>query len=117
LEHGISRIAEDKEEGRFPQISGIRFSYDSRRLPGSRLVRVSINGQPLDDEHVYILATNTYLTEGGDGYSMLTGLHYLVSPVEGPVVPALIISAVVAAGKIEPQVDGRIVPVDASSTQ
>ena len=33
LEHGVARSAEDAEPGRFPQVSGIRFTFDARRPP------------------------------------------------------------------------------------
>jgi 5'-nucleotidase len=117
LEHAFSRIAEDKEEGRFLQVSGLQMTYDSRRPSGSRLVSAMINGQLLNEKKNYTLATNSYLTSGGDGYAMLTGLRYLVDPVQGPVVPAVIMGAIAGAGEIAPQVEGRIRSVKVGSNQ
>jgi 5'-nucleotidase len=108
LEHGLSRIAAGSEAGRFPLISGMQIFYDSRRPAGHRLSRILIQGTPLEEGGKYSLATNSYLTEGGDGYRMLMNLHYLVTPLEGPVVPDAVMSAILSAREIAPQVEGRI---------
>src|SRR6185503_15755625 len=71
LEHGVARSAEDAEPGRFPHVSGIRFTFDARRPPGSRIVELTINGKPLDPKKSYTLATSDYVAlDGGDGYEM-----------------------------------------------
>ena len=49
LEHGVARSAEDTQPGRFPQVSGIRFTFDAARPAGSRVVEVKVNGVPLDE--------------------------------------------------------------------
>ncbi|HKQ99285.1 MAG TPA: bifunctional UDP-sugar hydrolase/5'-nucleotidase [Pyrinomonadaceae bacterium] len=109
LEHGVSRSAEEKEPGRFPQVSGVRFTFDARRPAGSRLTSVEVGGQPLDDKKIYTLATNTFLAEkGGDGYTMLIGSKYLVNPENGPVEPVVLMEAISAEKEIAPQADGRI---------
>ncbi|HEV7475628.1 MAG TPA: bifunctional UDP-sugar hydrolase/5'-nucleotidase, partial [Pyrinomonadaceae bacterium] len=78
LEHGVARSAEDAEPGRFPQVSGIRFSFDARRPPGSRIVDLTVNGKPLDEKQNYTLATSDYVAiDGGDGYAMLKGARVL----------------------------------------
>lgn len=66
LEHGISAV--ERNEGRFPQVSGIRFSYDPSAAAGSRVRDVSIKGRPLDMQKEYSVATNDFLAAGGDGY-------------------------------------------------
>lgn len=113
LEHGVSRSAEEREPGRFPQVSGIRFTFDARRAAGSRVVSVEVNGQPLDDKKTYTLATNTFLVEkGGDGYTMFSGAKYLVDSKNGPVEPVVLMNAINSAKEIAPQVDGRIKRLD-----
>jgi 5'-nucleotidase len=113
LEHGVGRSAEEREPGRFPQVSGVRFTFDARRPAGSRLVSVEVNGQPLDDRKTYTLATNTFLVEkGGDGYTMFGGAKYLVDPENGPVEPVVLMNAINSAKEIAPQVDGRIKRLD-----
>jgi len=66
LEHGVSAV--ENGEGRFPQISGIRFSYDPSAPAGGRVREVFIKGAPLESEKEYSVATNDFLAAGGDGY-------------------------------------------------
>jgi 5'-nucleotidase len=113
LEHGVSRSAEEKEPGRFPQVSGVRFTFDARRAPGSRVTSIEIGGQPLDDRKIYTLATNTFLVlKGGDGYTMFGGAKFLIDPENGPVEPVVLMNAINADKEIAPQVDGRIKRLD-----
>ncbi len=109
LEHGVSRSAEEKEPGRFPQVAGVRFTFDARRAPGSRVTSIEISGQPLDDKKTYTLAINTFLVlKGGDGYTMFSGAKFLIDPENGPVEPVVLMNAISAEKEIAPQVDGRI---------
>jgi 5'-nucleotidase len=108
LENGVSRIAESQEEGRFPQVSGLRFVYDAARPSGSRVVEVTIGGSPLDDAKTYTLATTTFLSHGGDGYAVLKSAKVLTSEEDGPISAIIVMNAIQAAGTIAPGVDGRI---------
>jgi len=66
LEHGVSAI--EKEEGRFPQVSGVVFTYSPSATIGSRLKEVIISGKSLEPDKEYSVATNDFLAAGGDGY-------------------------------------------------
>jgi 5'-nucleotidase/UDP-sugar diphosphatase len=66
LEHGVSAIEE--EEGRFPQVSGLLFTYDRKGPKGKRVKEVFIAGKPLVADKEYTVATNDFLAAGGDGY-------------------------------------------------
>ena len=57
-------------DGRFPQISGFKFSFDSSKPVGSRVVSVTkLDGTAIaQDSTVYTIATVDYLVQGGDGY-------------------------------------------------
>jgi 5'-nucleotidase len=113
LENGVSRSAEDAEPGRFPQVSGIRFSFDASRPAGSRLVDVSVNGQPFDDKKIYSLATASFMAvDGGDGYDMLKGRKFLSSAEQGQSAPEVLKSAIAAVPSITPLTDGRIKRID-----
>lgn len=86
LENGVSRIAADGTggDGRFPQISGFRFSFDYARPTGctgsdatyscvpSRVYSVTRpDGTPIAaDGTVYTMATINFLNQGGDSYRM-----------------------------------------------
>ncbi|KAJ4385659.1 hypothetical protein N0V93_010088 [Gnomoniopsis smithogilvyi] len=58
-------------EGRFPQVSKIRFSFDPRRKVGERVVEVDINGEGYLPDKLYVLATRGYMGRGKDGYKSL----------------------------------------------
>ncbi len=71
LEHGVSMA--ERGEGRFPQVSGIRFGWDAKLPAGKRIIRVeilseSVNFQLLNPQTVYRVATTNFLASGGDGY-------------------------------------------------
>jgi 5'-nucleotidase len=107
LENGVSRIVEEAEAGRFPQVSGLTFSYDARRPAGSRVVEVKVNGNPLDEQKKYTVASTAYLFEGGDGYKMFANAKYLVTAESAAIDSAVLIQAF-GAGAIAPKVEGRI---------
>jgi 5'-nucleotidase len=62
LENGVSLYP--ALEGRFPQVSGIRFQFDPSLESGKRILSVSIGGQPCDFDRVYKLATRGYMGRG-----------------------------------------------------
>ncbi|HEY6230303.1 MAG TPA: 5'-nucleotidase C-terminal domain-containing protein [Pyrinomonadaceae bacterium] len=113
LEHGVARSAEDAEPGRFPQVSGVRFTFDARRPAGSRIVELTINGKPLDPKKTYTLATSDYVAmDGGDGYEMLKSARVLI-PREQAQFDSDVLQAAIAARKtIAPKIDGRIKRLD-----
>jgi 5'-nucleotidase len=117
LEHGVSRSAEDPEPGRFPQVSGIRYAFDVCRPVGSRIVRVTINGEPLDPRRTYVLATNSYVADGGDGYTMFKPAPRRTGPDKGPTTQAVVREAFASAESISPATDGRIERLAAGSRE
>eukprot|EP00299_Pterocystis_sp_00344_P009867 c4287_g1_i1.p1 GENE.c4287_g1_i1~~c4287_g1_i1.p1 ORF type:complete len:549 (-),score=128.24 c4287_g1_i1:15-1661(-) len=78
LENGVSQVP--KLEGRFPAVSGIRFSYSPKREPGARVIResVTVDGKPVQDNDTFSLATKSYLAKGKDGYDCFVGANTLV---------------------------------------
>ncbi len=48
--------------------SGLTYAWDPARPAGSRLVSAEVGGKPLDREHLYTVAVNAYLADGGDGF-------------------------------------------------
>jgi 5'-nucleotidase len=108
LEHGVSRSAEEEGPGRFPQISGIHYAFDICRPAGDRVVRVSVNGEPLDPKRTYTLATNSFISGGGDGYTMFKGAKYRVAPKQGRTTQEVLRAAFASAPSIVPATDSRI---------
>lgn len=67
LENGVSGYPSD---GRFPQISGFRFTFDPSRPVGQRIVSVTLDdGRSVPrDGTVYTVSTIDFLVNGGDDY-------------------------------------------------
>lgn len=67
LENGVS---DHPASGRFPQISGFRFTFDTSKAIGSRIQSVTKpDGTPLAaDSTIYTVTTNDFMLYGGDGY-------------------------------------------------
>jgi len=72
LEHGVSAV--ERGEGRFPQVSGIAFTYNSSAPAGSRVKKILIGGMPVEPDKEYSVATNDFLAAGGDGYKAFGGV-------------------------------------------
>lgn len=113
LEHGVSVAGQ--EDGRFPQVSGLEFTYDARRSVGSRVTSIELGGKAIDPEKSYTIAVNAYLLGGGDGYDF-KGAEVLVKPEEGPVEPDVVMEAIKKMGTISPQVEGRIKSAQSNRT-
>jgi 5'-nucleotidase len=113
LEHGVSRSAEDAEPGRFPQVSGVQFTFDGSRRAGDRIVDVKVNGLPLDDAKKYTLTTTTFVAlDGGDGYTMLKGSRVIIPPEQAPVDVDVVKNAISTGKPLAPKVEGRIKRLD-----
>lgn len=50
---------------------GFTYSYDLTRPAGQRILDPRLDGQPLQDEAVYRVATNSFLATGGDNFTVL----------------------------------------------
>jgi 5'-nucleotidase len=110
LENGVS--GNWGSEGKFPQISGFKFTFDTSKAAGSRIVSVTKNdGTAIaKDQTVYTLTTLDFIIYGGDGYVNV------FSPSKAKVFGALLdvftdaLKADMAAGKVTqvPALDGRI---------
>ena len=110
LENGVG--GNYPADGRFPQVSGFKFSFDASKPVGSRIVSVTKNdGTAIPkDSTVYTLTTLDYIIYGGDGYVNV------FSPAQAKVFGALLdvfvdaLKADMAAGKVTqvPALDGRV---------
>ena len=110
LENGVG--GSYPSDGRFPQISGFKFTFDSTKAIGSRIVSVTKNdGTAIaKDQTVYTLTTLDFIIYGGDGYANV------FSPSKAKVFGALLdvftdaLKADLAAGKVTqlPALDGRV---------
>lgn len=115
LENGVSRLGEE-EAGRFPQVSGLKFTYDGTKPVGNRVVSITINGQPLNLSKTYTLATTAYLLGGGDDYLVLKQAKVLINPEEAPLDAETVQDAIIQAKTIAPKTEGRITRLDKSKS-
>jgi 2',3'-cyclic-nucleotide 2'-phosphodiesterase (5'-nucleotidase family) len=106
LENGFSQIEDGA--GRFPQISGMVVQADLKAPAGSRLEAVEVNGAPLDPARSYTLATNDFITRGGDGYGMLVDTLQILNERDGPLLASAVMAHIRKRGEISPAVEGRI---------
>jgi 5'-nucleotidase len=107
-------VSGGRGEGRFLQVSGLRFAFDRSRPEGGRVTRVEIQRDsgyvPLQDDSVYVVAVPDYLFGGGDGYRFRAAATQVVPP--GPSLKWLAVQALLDAYSrgqpIAPRVEGRI---------
>ena len=111
LEHGVARSREDSEPGRFPQVSGIVFTFDAGKLPGQRITKATVRGKPVDPTAGYTIATSDFLvSRGGDGYTMFKGAKVLITADNAPKDSEVFEKAIKESpnSTISPKVEGRI---------
>lgn len=115
LENGVSKWPTD---GRFPQVSGLRFTFDPSKPVGSRILSVSrSDGSPIPaDAHKYTVTTVDYLISGGDGYQSV--FSATDSVMREPYLDAVLeaFRKDRAAGRVTlvPPLDGRITRIGAA---
>ncbi len=103
LEHGVSQYP--AEEGLFPQVSGIEFTFAGDAEPGNRVQEVWVGGEPLNEDENYVVVTNDFMKAGGDGYSMFTDAP-IVSEAGG--LEEVVMEYIEETGPVAPEVGGRI---------
>jgi len=112
LENGVSRAG---AQGRFPQVSGLCFTYDPSLPAGSRVivaVRQAGNGSctgpavNLTSSASYLVAMNDFMAAGGDGYG-----PFATSRInsDGTTLEQTLADYIVGAVTISPSIQGRIV--------
>ncbi len=116
LEHGVARsaVSEDNEPGRFPQISGMSFKFDTTRPVGSRTSDILVGGKPLDENKIYTLATSDFLvSRGGDGYVMFKDAKILINAANAQKDSDVFEKAIKDSpnATIAPRLEGRIMRI------
>lgn len=111
LEAGFSQVLEIK--GGFPHVAGMQVKYNSAAPAGRKIISLSINGEQVDPNAEYSLATTDYLAHGGDGYtSLLKGHAINTLMVSNTILIAdLVAQAITETGTLNSQLEGRIIDV------
>jgi 2',3'-cyclic-nucleotide 2'-phosphodiesterase (5'-nucleotidase family) len=107
MENGVSQV--EQNAGRFPQVSGMSFTWNPKAEAGSRVVSVEIGGRPLSKGKTYTVATNDYLANGGDGYSVFKKGKVIIDASGATYLANMVMNYIEAKGSVSPKVEGRIV--------
>jgi 2',3'-cyclic-nucleotide 2'-phosphodiesterase (5'-nucleotidase family) len=118
LENGVSLMP--AAQGRFPQVSGLCFTYDIALAAGSRVlsaVRQAANGSctgaPIDltSASTYTIAENDFMATGGDGYPNI----YARGTTQN-IMDQVLADYITANTPISPAIQGRIVCTTSGAT-
>ncbi len=114
LENGVSLMP--SAQGRFPQVSGLCFSYNIEAAAGSRVtgaVRQAADGSctgaaiDLTAGSSYKIAENDFMASGGDGYP-----NFVSRATTQDIMDQVLADHITANSPISPAIQGRIKCVD-----
>lgn len=111
LENGLSAYPE--ESGAFPHVSGMIVSFDPSKEIGNKILSVMINGEKINPDKEYTIATNDFIAAGGDQYTMFTKCKTLG---EYPGLDEILINYITENGTENSPVEGRIAPIENNAT-
>jgi 2',3'-cyclic-nucleotide 2'-phosphodiesterase (5'-nucleotidase family) len=118
LENGVSSMP--GANGRFPQVSGLCFTYDISAPVGSRVtaaVRQAADGSctgaavDLTAASTYKIAENDFMASGGDGYPAFTS-----RATTQEIMDQVLADHITAKGTIAPAIQGRITCTTSGAT-
>jgi 2',3'-cyclic-nucleotide 2'-phosphodiesterase (5'-nucleotidase family) len=118
LEQGVSAMP--GANGRFPQVSGLCFTYDISAAVGSRVTGAvrqaadgSCTGAPVDltAGSMYSIAENDFMVNGGDGYP-----NFFSRSTSRDIMDQVLADYVTANSPIGPAIQGRIVCTTSGAT-
>ena len=109
LENGVSQVEE--VAGRFPQVAGLRYSFDADKPAGSRItsaeVQTADGWQAIEPDKLYGVVSNNYVRTGGDGYVVFAEKAQDAYDF-GPDLADVVAEYLAANGPYQPKVEGRI---------
>lgn len=111
LENGLSQI--EDIAGRFPQVAGLKYTFDKSKPAGSRLVGDVLvqdggNWVAIDAAKEYGVVTNNYVRGGGDGYDVFATEAIDAYDFGPPLEQVLADYIAKKGGSYTPYTDGRI---------
>jgi 5'-nucleotidase / UDP-sugar diphosphatase len=118
LENGVGRADNPQNEGtgRFPQVAGLRYTFDPSKPAGSRIVSVEVRAAdgsfaPIDRAATFTVVTNDFVRKGGDGYAMFKDKAKNAYDA-GPNLEDTVAEFIRAQGTVAPRIEGRITRVN-----
>jgi len=120
LENGVSAMP--GANGRFPQVSGLCFSYDISAPAGSRVIPASVVRQAADGTctgaavdltaaSMYHIAINDFMAAGGDGYPNVAARAH-----SREIMDQTVADWITANSPLAPRIQGRIVCTTSGAT-
>ncbi|MCI0686129.1 MAG: 5'-nucleotidase C-terminal domain-containing protein [Sporichthyaceae bacterium] len=118
LENGVSSMP--AANGRFPQVSGLCFSYDISAVVGSRVtgaVRQAADGSctgaavDLTAGSTYTIAENDFMVEGGDGYP-----NFASRATTREIMDQVLADYITSSTPISPAIQGRVTCTTSGAT-
>jgi 5'-nucleotidase len=117
LESGLSQLEDGA--GRFPQVAGLKYSFDKSVAPNEgrvKSVEVMEGGawKAIDPAKDYLVATNNYVRQGGDGYKIFATAARNAYDY-GPGLEQVVADYLGAHRPYTPVVEGRITEIAATA--
>jgi len=111
LENGVSRV--EYVDGRFLQVGGLRYKFDSSKPAGSRIVSVDIGNTdiefvPIDLTATYRIAINEFNFGGGDGFDFTSATDVTET---GLLLSDALIDYFKAHSPVYVEIEGRIINI------
>lgn len=110
LENGVSQV--EKVGGRFPQVAGLKYTWDPAKEAGGRIASVEVMGaggafSAIDNAKTYGVVSNNFMRSGGDGYKVFKTKGMNAYDF-GPSLEDVVAEFIKAAGGYKPYTDDRI---------
>jgi 5'-nucleotidase len=116
LENGVSQLEDGA--GRFAQVAGLKYAFDRSKAPGSRVSDVQVMDgdawKPIDEAKEYIVATNNYVRQGGDGYKIFADKAKDAYDY-GPGLEKVVADYLGVHNPYTPKIEGRITEIAAAA--
>ncbi|WP_425482739.1 5'-nucleotidase C-terminal domain-containing protein [Chelativorans xinjiangense] len=118
LESGVSQLEEGA--GRFPQVSGLRYTFDPSAEADSRITSVEVmdgdDWAPIDPDATYTIASNNFMRGGGDGYALFAENAENAYDY-GPGLEQVVADYLAENKPYQPYTDGRIAEASAAMAE
>lgn len=118
LEHGV-RLA-PAENGGFLHVSGMKFMYDSSKEAGNRVLNIEVKKDdkyvPINMEEKYIITTNQFTAQGGDGFDTFVKIYAdgrvkNIGEIDWQQLRDYMVNEKYLNGKVDPTREGRIIDI------
>ena len=116
LEHSV-RLA-PAESGAFLHVAGMKFTYDSTKEPGSRIITMEVKqGEAYEEivaEQTYLVTTNNFTAKGGDGFDVFAtayadGRVSDIGQIDWQQFLDYLVNPMYLNGVVDPVIEGRII--------